>query len=61
MTAETMCIGLARIGSDTQKIMSGSLLEMSKNDLGEPLHCFIVSGNLHPMEAEFLEKIKQIN
>ena len=29
-------------------------------DLGEPLHCFIVTGDLHPMEVEFLEKLKTV-
>lgn len=53
----TLCIGLARVGSDDQKISAGPLVEMAARDLGEPLHCFVVTGKLHPMETEFLEKI----
>jgi len=60
MTEETVCIGLARVSSDTQKIVSGTLKELKDIDLGEPLHCFIVTGDLHPMEVEFLEKLKSI-
>ena len=58
--AETVCIGLARVGADTQRIVSGTLTELSQIDLGEPLHCLIVTGKLHPMEIEFLEKLKTV-
>jgi len=60
MTEETVCIGLARVSSETQKIVSGTLKELKDIDLGEPLHCFIVTGDLHPMEVEFLEKLKTV-
>ena len=42
-----------------KEIVSGTLTAMAEKDLGDPLHCFIVTGNLHPMEEEFLEKLKK--
>jgi len=60
MDENTLCVGLARVGAPNQKIVSGTLSELVEIDLGEPLHSFIVTGNLHPMETEFLEKLKDI-
>ena len=74
MDENTICVALARVSSDTQRIVSGTLKELAeigKNyflacnllinlDLGDPLHCLIVTGKLHPMENEFLEKLKTI-
>ena len=50
-------MGLARVGSEDQTIKFGSLEEMAKTELGPPLHSFIVAGDLHPLEVEFLNKI----
>ena len=73
MDENTVCVGLARVSSDTQRIVSGTLKELAEigknsflgndligSDLGDPLHCLIVTGKLHPMENEFLEKLKTI-
>ena len=61
MEESTLCVSLARVGADNQKIVSGSLSELAEIDLGDPLHCFVVTGNLHPMETEFLEKLKSLS
>jgi diphthine synthase len=57
---ETPCIGLARVGTDTQKIVSGPLKWFLDQDLGEPMHSFIICGEMHEMETEmytfFLDK-----
>ncbi|XP_023017977.1 diphthine methyl ester synthase [Leptinotarsa decemlineata] len=59
ITDETLCVGLARVGSDTQKIVACSLREMSKFDLGGPLHSLIIVGpEIHPLEQEFLEQYR---
>lgn len=59
ITEDSLCVGLARIGSETQQIVACSLREMAKFDLGGPLHSLIVVGpNLHPLESEFLEQFK---
>jgi diphthine synthase len=50
----TICVGLARIGSDTQLIVADSLVNLIEVDLGAPLHSLIIAGRMHPLEAEFL-------
>lgn len=55
VTEDTICIGMARVGSDTQKIVSAPLCRMSSVDLGPPLHSFIVTGNMHPLEEDMLK------
>ncbi|XP_015783012.1 diphthine methyl ester synthase [Tetranychus urticae] len=48
------CIGLARVGSDDQSIVRCGLSQMVNEDLGKPLHCLVIEGNLHPLEADML-------
>lgn len=56
-TENDLAVGLARIGSDSQKILACSLNEMSTTDLGPPLHCLIIPAKkLHPLEVEYLVK-----
>lgn len=54
LTAETIVVGCARLGSPEQVIHAGPLGEVIKKDFGAPLHCLIVPGNLHFMEEEAL-------
>lgn len=51
---DTACVGLARIGAETQHIVCSSLRDMSSCDLGCPLHSLVIPGKLHPMEAKML-------
>lgn len=56
----TLCVGLARVGHDTQEIVACNLREMRDTDLGPPLHSFIIPApNLHPLESEYLEIFKK--
>ncbi|XP_076976208.1 diphthine methyl ester synthase [Tamandua tetradactyla] len=55
ITEETLCVGLARVGAEDQKIAAGTLLQMSTVDLGKPLHSLIITGgSMHPLEIEML-------
>ena len=54
-TENTLCVGCARIGSDTEMIKSGKASDLLKLDFGGPLHCLIVPGKLHFMEEEALK------
>ncbi|XP_050295679.1 diphthine methyl ester synthase [Anthonomus grandis grandis] len=59
VTESNLCIGVARVGSETQKITACSLKEMAEVDLGGPLHSLIIVGpHLHPLEEEYIEKFK---
>lgn len=55
ITEETLCVGLARVGAEDQKIAAGTLQQMCTVSLGEPLHSLVITGgNLHPLEMEML-------
>ena len=54
---KTLCVGLARLGQDTQQIVAGTLIELSNVDMGEPLHSLIICGNeIHDLEIEYLKE-----
>ncbi|NXX92862.1 DPH5 synthase, partial [Centropus bengalensis] len=55
ITENTMCVGLARVGAPDQQIASGTLHQMSKVELGGPLHSLIITGTMHPLELEMLQ------
>lgn len=54
LSEETVCVGLARIGAENQTIQTGTLRQLALSDLGGPLHSFIVTGHLHPLEVDML-------
>jgi diphthine methyl ester synthase len=55
-TPRSLCIGVARLGSDNPKIVCGQAKQLLKIDFGEPLHCIIVPGELHFVEEEALKQ-----
>lgn len=55
LTEDTLCVGLARVGSKDQKIAAATLQQMVKEDLGAPLHSLIITGHMHPMEIQMLK------
>ncbi|XP_077220600.1 putative diphthine methyl ester synthase [Tasmannia lanceolata] len=52
---ESTCVGFARLGSEDQKLFSGSMRELMAVDFGAPLHCLVIVGKTHPVEEEMLE------
>lgn len=54
VTEDTVCVGLARLGSDDQTIRAGTLRQLASCDLGGPLHSLVVTGQLHPLEVDML-------
>ncbi|XP_049784441.1 diphthine methyl ester synthase isoform X2 [Schistocerca cancellata] len=58
LKADSLCVGVARVGSGSQKMVACSIEQMTAVDLGPPLHSLIIcSDQLHPLEAEYLEKL----
>ncbi len=57
-TEETHCLGIARLGSQNQKIKFGKAKELLKVDFGKAPHTLIVPGKLHFLEEEALERFK---
>jgi diphthine synthase len=50
-----LVIGLARIGQEDQRIVSGTLKELLSVDFGPPLHCVVIPGNMHFLEKEHFD------
>jgi diphthine synthase len=55
-TRETICIGVARLGSPKPRIICGTAEELLKADFGGPLHSLIVPGELHFIEEDALKQ-----
>ncbi|XP_035699885.1 diphthine methyl ester synthase-like [Branchiostoma floridae] len=51
---DTICVGLARIGTDTQQIAAGTLTQLAETDMGGPLHSLVIPGHMHPLEIDML-------
>jgi diphthine synthase len=57
---DSLFIGVARIGHDSQKIVACSLKEMKEYDLGPPLHSLVLpSKNLHELEKEYVQQFSE--
>jgi len=54
-TPDTPCFALARIGAESQKIVSGPLKYFADADLGPELHSFIIAGDMHEVEQQMYE------
>jgi len=51
----SFCVGVARVGQKDQQIVAGTMAELLEHDFGPPLHAFVIPGEIHPVEKEFLE------
>eukprot|EP00897_Mesotaenium_endlicherianum_P006885 jgi/Mesen1/6224/ME000320S05421 len=54
-SAQTPCVGLARVGTDSQVIVSGTLEELRDVEFGPPLHSFVITGHTHVLEEEMMK------
>uniref|UniRef100_A0A2P2IT36 diphthine methyl ester synthase n=1 Tax=Rhizophora mucronata TaxID=61149 RepID=A0A2P2IT36_RHIMU len=52
---DTDCVGFARLGSEDQMIVVGTMRQLLEVDFGAPLHCLVIIGDTHPLEEEMLE------
>ncbi|KAL5778187.1 hypothetical protein ACOSP7_011113 [Xanthoceras sorbifolium] len=52
------CVGFARLGSEDQIIVAGTMRQLKKVDFGGPLHCLVIVGKTHPVEEEMLDFYK---
>ncbi|KAJ2843509.1 diphthine synthase, partial [Coemansia erecta] len=56
-TADTLAVGVSRVGSDDQVIKAGTLHQLLDVDFGAPLHSLVLVGHrLHLLEAEILRE-----
>lgn len=55
--ADSLAVGVARVGAPDQKIVVGTLRELSGVDLGEPLHSLVLLGRrTHDLERDFIRQ-----
>lgn len=54
---DSLAVVIARAGSDNPVVRADKIKNLIKEDFGGPLHCLIIPGELHFMEAEYLVKI----
>ncbi|KAG2698396.1 hypothetical protein I3843_07G149300 [Carya illinoinensis] len=54
----TQCVGFARVGSEDQMIVAGTMRQLQTINFGTPLHCLVIVGQTHPVEEEMLEFYK---
>ena len=52
----TLVVGLARMGHDTQVIKAGTLSELIDYPFGRPLHSLVICGELHDLEFDVLRQ-----
>lgn len=52
---QSLAVGVARIGSKDQKMVSGTLEQLSRTEIGPPLHSLVLLGRrTHALEKEFI-------
>jgi diphthine synthase len=51
-----LLVGVARAGSVLPVVIAGSPTLLRSIDFGPPLHILVVPADLHPVEAEYLER-----
>ena len=60
LNEHSVCVGVARVGSDSQRLQVSTLSEMTKFDLGPPLHSLVIVGQLHPLEGDMLRQFANV-
>ncbi|XP_064605498.1 diphthine methyl ester synthase-like [Liolophura sinensis] len=56
LAKDTVCVGLARVGAETQQIVVRTLHGMTSAHLGGPLHSLVIPGHMHPLEMDMLKQ-----
>lgn len=53
-SGDTLCVGVARLGSEQQQIVAGPMSRLQEGNFGPPLHSLIIAGTTHHVEDEIL-------
>ncbi|KAK9826065.1 hypothetical protein WJX74_009687 [Apatococcus lobatus] len=54
---DTLCVGLSRVGADSQQMQAGPMQDLVHAELGNPLHSLVIVGRMHPIEEEMLASL----
>jgi len=56
-SANSLAIGISRLGSADQQFLSGTLKELAESDMGAPLHSLVLLGKrVHELEIDFVRE-----
>lgn len=55
--ANTIVIGMARVGASDQQIVCGTMTEILEVDFGMPLHSVVIAGKMHFLEKDTLRRM----
>lgn len=54
---DSLAVGVARLGSDHQRMAAGTLKQISESDLGPPLHSLVLLGKrAHDLERDYIRE-----
>jgi len=53
---DTICVALARVGWDDQRIIAGKMSTVRDAELGAPLHSLVIPGDLHFLEVDMMKQ-----
>jgi diphthine synthase len=54
---DSLAIGAARVGAPDQKLVAGTLKELTEADMGKPLHSLVLLGRrAHDLEKDYIEQ-----
>ncbi len=54
ISGDTLAVVIARAGADKPVVRADKIEKLLNEDFGGPLHCLMIPGDLHFMEAEAL-------
>ena len=57
LSDDTLVCVLSQVGSEAPRVTAGRAKDLLSRDVGPPLHCIVVPGELHFMEREALVKL----
>eukprot|EP00088_Acartia_fossae_P031658 TRINITY_DN3249_c0_g1_i1.p1 TRINITY_DN3249_c0_g1~~TRINITY_DN3249_c0_g1_i1.p1 ORF type:complete len:286 (-),score=54.30 TRINITY_DN3249_c0_g1_i1:1-819(-) len=58
LKSDSVVVCVARVGADSQKIVTCTLEQATKEDLGGPLHSLVIPGELHYLETDAINMWK---
>jgi len=58
LKVDSKVVCVARVGTETQKLVTCSLLKAAELDMGAPLHSLVIPGELHYLENDALDMWK---
>ncbi|WP_414469481.1 diphthine synthase [Methanobacterium sp. ACI-7] len=57
LSEDSLAVAIARAGSDKPVVRADKIKTLINEDFGGPLHCLIIPGKMHFMEAEYLVEV----